>query len=494
MVNNINFMKFTYLKAICLLPFLFACSSTTQRAKQKSPINPLISSAHIYTTAKETGERLRETKSIAFNATTQPSELEANIIIDASKTFQTFTGIGGAVTDASAEVFFKLPKQKQDEFLAAYYDKTKGIGYSLMRTNINSCDFSSDSYTYVDKNDSALNSFNIAHDLRYKIPLIKKAIATTKGDIKLFASPWSPPAWMKTNNNMLQGGSLLPQYNQSWANYYIKFIRAYEKEGIPVWGLSVQNEPLATQTWESCIYTANEERDFIKNFLGPTLKKEGLAEKKLIGWDHNRDLVFQRANVLLSDPEVAKYVWGIGYHWYETWTGSEMQFDNVKRVHETFPETNLIFTEGCVEKFDLSRTSDWSLGERYGYSMINDFNSGTVAWTDWNILLDEKGGPNHVGNFCFAPIHANTKTGNLIFTNSYYYIGHFSKFIRPGAKRIACSSTRSQLLSTAFINPDGKLAIIVMNQQDKAIPFNLCVSNHAAPIISAAHSIMTIVL
>jgi glucosylceramidase len=126
--------------------------------------------------------------------------------------------------------------------------------------------------------------------------------------------------------------------------------------------------------------------------------------------------------------------------------------------------------------------------------MIHDFNSGTVAWTDWNILLDENGGPNHVGNFCFAPIHADTKTGNLIFTSSYYYIGHFSKFIKPGAKRIACSSTRSQLLSTAFINPDGKIAIVVMNQQNKAIPFNLCISNKAINIISGAHSIMTIVL
>lgn len=487
-------MKLKNLKVISLLPFLFACSSITQQAKQSLSVNSLASSVQIYTTTKETGERLRETKGLEFSVATQPSELEANIIIDPSKTFQTFTGIGGAITDASAEVFFKLPKQKQEEFLTAYYDKTKGIGYSLMRTNINSCDFSSDSYTYVDKNDSTLNSFNIAHDLRYKIPLIKKAIATTKGNLKLFASPWSPPAWMKTNNNMLQGGKLLPQFNQSWANYYIKFIKAYEKEGVPIWGLSVQNEPLATQTWESCIYTATEERDFIKNFLGPTLKKQGLGNKKLIGWDHNRDLLFHRADVLLSDTEVAKYLWGIGYHWYETWTGSEMQFDNVKRVYETFPETNLIFTEGCVEKFDFNRTSDWSLGERYGYSMINDFNSGAVAWTDWNILLDEKGGPNHVSNFCFAPIHADTKSGNLIFTNSYYYIGHFSKFIRPGAKRIVCSSTRSQLLTTAFINLDGKVVIIVMNQDDKPISFNLCIDNKTANLTSPSHSIMSIIL
>lgn len=486
-------MKLKQLTTFAFLPFLCACSSSAYRATELSTFSSLPSSAIIYTTAKDSEKRLKEEKRFDFKELAQPSELEANIIIDPSETFQTFTGIGGAITDASAETFFKLPAQKQQEFLTAYFDPNKGIGYSLLRTNINSCDFSSESYAYVADNDSTLSTFSIAHDQNYKIPLIKKAMNLAK-NIKLYASPWSPPAWMKTTNNMLQGGKLLPQYNQSWANYYTKFIKAYEKEGVPVWGLSVQNEPLATQTWESCIYTATEERDFIKNFLGPTLKREGLGNKKLIGWDHNRDLLFQRANVLLSDPEAAKYIWGIGYHWYETWTGSEMQFDNVKRVHETFPETNLIFSEGCVEKFDINRTSDWSLGERYGYSMINDFNSGTVAWTDWNILLDENGGPNHVGNFCFAPIHADTKTGNLIFTNSYYYIGHFSKFIRPGAKRIACSSTRSQLLSTAFINPDGKMAIVVMNQQNKAIPFNLCIANKAINLTSAAHSIMTVVL
>src|SRR5690606_27215713 len=252
---------------------------------------------------------------------------------------------------------------------------------------------------------------------------------------------WSPPAWMKDNKSMLQGGKLLPEFRDAWANYYIKFIQAYEKRGIPVWGLSVQNEPMAKQTWESCIYTGEEERDFIKNHLGPALHKNGMANKKLIAWDHNRDLIYQRASTVLNDPEAAKYVWGIGFHWYETWTGSDMQFDNLRRVHETFPDKNLIFTEGCVEKFEFKRISDWSLGERYGKSLINDFNAGTVAWTDWNILLDEKGGPNHVGNFCFAPVHADTRTGKLLFANSYYYLGHFSKFIKPGAKRIVSSAS-----------------------------------------------------
>ena len=225
---------------------------------------------------------------------------------------------------------------------------------------------------------------------------------------------------------------------------------------------------MATQTWESCIYSAEEERDFLKNYLGPTMKREGLGDKKIIAWDHNRDLIYQRASTILADPKAAQYVWGIGFHWYEPWSGGEQMFDNVRLVHETFPNKNLIFTEGTVDSFKADDIDSWRLGEQYGRSMINDFNDGAVGWTDWNVLLDENGGPNHVGNFCFAPVHADTKTGELIYTNSYYYIGHFSKFVRPGARRIASSPSRSALLSTAFINPDGKVSVVVMNKSDQA--------------------------
>mgnify|MGYP006205499517 CR=1 FL=1 len=198
----------------------------------------------------------------------QPLESQVCFFVNPKKRFQSVLGIGGAITDASAEVFYKLSKEKQQEFLQAYYSKENGIGYSIIRTNIHSCDFSSDSYTYVKEGDGELKSFNIDHDKKYKLPLIKKAIDEARGKITFYASPWSPPAFMKTNNNMLQGGKLKAEFYQPWANYYAKFIKAYEKEGIPIWGLTIQNEPMATQTWESCIYTAEEERDFLKNHLG----------------------------------------------------------------------------------------------------------------------------------------------------------------------------------------------------------------------------------
>lgn len=447
----------------------------------------------VYTTADKSDLRLKQTDTVAFKSVGQPKETQICVFVDPGRQFQTFLGIGGALTDSSAETYAKLPKQKQREFIDAHFDEQRGIGYKLARTNIHSCDFSSGSYTYVDEGDKELKSFNVAHDKQYRIPFIKEILAATKGQLNIFASPWSPPAFMKDNNDILHGGKLKPEFYQSWANYYAKFIRAYQAEGIPIWGLSIQNEPMATQKWESCIYSAEEERDFLKNYLGPTLSRAGLGDKKIIAWDHNRDLIYQRVSTLLADPKAAKFVWGIGFHWYEPWSGGDPMFDNVGLVHKIFPDKHLIFTEGCVDSFDPKRLGEWKFGEQYGRSMINDFNNGTVGWTDWNILLDERGGPNHVANFCFAPVHADTKTGELTYLSSYYYIGHFSKFIKPGAKRIASSPSRSQLLSTAFLNPDGKAVAVVMNPSDKPASYWLWVSGDAAEVNSPAHSIQTLV-
>jgi glucosylceramidase len=345
----------------------------------------------VYTTTKDTDLRLTESGNLKFEQGDQPLETELSIFVNPQKTFQTFLGIGGAITDASAEVFTKLPEEVQRELLDAYYTD-EGIGYSLLRTTIHRCDFSSGSYTYIEDGDKNLATFSIDQDKEFRIPMIKRAIKTAGGVLRTYVSPWSPPAFMKSNSDMLQGGSLLPENYDTWALYYAKFIEAYEALGIPIWGLTIQNEPMATQRWESCIYSAKQERDFLKNHLGPTLEREDLGDKKIIIWDHNRDLITNRANTILGDPEAAKYVWGTGFHWYETWTGSEPRYENLRRVKESFPGKELMFTEGCNENFDSAKYQYWPNAARYGNSMINDFNNGTAGWTDWNILLDETGG------------------------------------------------------------------------------------------------------
>ncbi len=463
---------------------------------EKKGVNSEIIKGKVYTTAHKSALKLSLTSEIAFLEFKQPLETDIDIVVSPNKEFQEFVGIGAALTDAAAETFYKLSEKNQELFLAAYFDQEKGIGYSLARTIIHSCDFSTESYTYVEEGDTDLKTFSIAHDRKYRIPFTKRALKAAGGNLTMYASPWSPPAFMKTNNSMLKGGKLKKEFYQPWANYYSKFIKAYEKEGIPIWGLSIQNEPMAVQRWESCIYTAEEERDFLKYFLGPTLEKDGLGEKKIIVWDHNRDLLFQRASTILNDPAAAKYVWGTGFHWYEDWKDGTPMFKNVASVYEAYPDKKLIFTEGCNEGYDLERleNEDPRLAERYGKAMINDFNNGTVAWTDWNILLDETGGPNHVGNFCFSPVHGNTKTNVLTFTNIFYYIGHFSKFIRPGAKRISSVSSSNSILATAFKNEDNTIAIIAMNTTDTPLAYTVTIALKTAKLKLAAHSIQTIVL
>ena len=471
----------------------FSFVALTMVAQQKKTIASKTKEINVYTTADSTNLRLTLTDKLYFTAAEQPVEREISVFVAPQKAFQTFMGIGGAITDASAEVFAKLSPAKQAELLTAYYNKDNGIGYSLLRTSIHSSDFSSGSYTYIAEGDKELKTFSIAHDQQFRIPMIKRAIQMAGGKLLLYATPWSPPAFMKSNKTMLQGGTLLPEFYQAWANYYVKFVKAYEKEGMPIWGISIQNETMATQKWESCLFTATAERDFLKKYLGPTMQKGGFGSKKIVVWDHNRDLMNQRANVIFDDPEASKYAWGMGFHWYETWAGEQPMFDNVRKVYEAYPTKNLLFTEGCVERFDAKKYQFWGNAERYGTSMINDFNNGTVGWTDWNILLDENGGPNHKGNFCFAPIHADSKTGELIYTPSYYYIGHFSKFIRPNAKRVSTASSRSNLLSTTFVNTDGKMVTIVMNQSSKKITYNLVVGNEKSVVTILPHAIQTLV-
>ncbi len=457
-------------------------SDSTSMARMK------IEKVEIILTAKATTDRLTIKDTLDFRPFDQPTEQFPAVIIDYRHTFQALEGIGGAITDAAAETFYKMPPSAREEILNAYFDTISGIGYSLCRTHINSCDFSTESYAYAEKpGDTLLLDFSIEHDLKYRIPLIKKALEKSGGRLQLFASPWSPPAWMKTNNNMLNGGKLKPEYYKVWADYFVKFFEAYRKEGIDFWGLTVQNEPLAVQKWESCIYTAGDELVFVRDFLGPRLKQSPYSHIKIMIWDHNRDLVFHRASHILSDPEAAKFVWGTAFHWY---MGNH--YDNVQLVHDAFPDKNLLFSEGCGYPFSPSEVINWYWGEKYAEAMITDFNNFTSGWTDWNILLDETGGPNHVGNYCLAPVIADTRTGKLSYMNSYYYIGHFSKFIRPGAKRIACSSTADDLLATAFINPDGGITVVVLNKTERLIDYNLLVDQKAVTVSSPAHSIATL--
>lgn len=439
----------------------------------------------IFQTARDTADRLSR-KADCFFDQSNPGHENELVNIHPEVVYQEIEGFGGAFTESGAVTLDKMSRKKRQEIIKAYFDPGAGLGYSLCRTHINSCDFSLGNYAYVEKpGDDRLISFSIAHDEKSLIPFIKEAKAARQGaPLKLFASPWSPPAWMKTTGTMNNGGKLKKKFRDAWARYIAKYVAAYEKKGIPIWGLTVQNEPKATQRWDSCVFTAEEERDFVKLHLGPVLGRSGRGNVKIMVWDHNKERIFERARTILSDAKAARYIWGVGFHWY-----SGDHFEGLAMTHEKFPAAKLLFTEGCVERG--VKLGTWETGERYGHDIMGNLNNHAVGWVDWNMVLDETGGPNHVGNFCDAPIIANTKTDSIFRESSFYYIGHFSKFIMPGARRIGCSRYTDRLEVAAFRNPDRSIIVVALNRTDVTIPFNLRTRHGLAGVTAMPHSIVT---
>jgi glucosylceramidase len=412
---------------------------------------------------------------------------EAAITIDPARRYQEIVGFGGSLTESSAWVLAQLPAGKRMEIIRRYFDARDGIGYTMARTHINSSDFSLHLWSLAETpGDYELHDFTLAPMRKWMMPLIHDARRTAGGDrFRLVASPWSPPAWMKTNNRMDDGGKLRPEYRPSWASFFVKFVEHLQREeGIPVWGLTVQNEPEAKQTWESCLYTPAEERDFIRDHLGPALHRAGLQHVRLMAHDHNRDILEAHADAVFGDPECAKYLWGTALHWYVS-----DDYAAASRVHAKYPDKHILFTEGCLESG--AKIGQWDRGERYARSIINDLRNWVCGWIDWNIVLDTRGGPNHVGNFCDAPVLVDTKTGAVHYQNSFHYIGHFSRFVHPGARRIESGGNPPGLLSIAFANPDGSLVVVVMNATDTPVDFSIAVSADTLSCRIPAHAIQT---
>jgi len=489
-------------------------------------------------TSEKSTDRLSRQTPICPSATLgqQVNSGAVQININATSRGQEILGFGGAFTQAAATVYSKLPSSGKKEFVEAYFG-ADGLGYTTGRIPIHSCDFSPKIYSF----DDTLNDFNLTHfdttleeDTLTILPMLHDVLGLDGSSMKsarLYGSPWSPPSWMKSNDNMLEGGSLKGDAltQRAWASYISKWVTEYNKRlPVPIWGVTVQNEPEASQPWESCQYNATYERDFVANHLGPVLEAEH-PKVQILGFDHNKDHLVEWADTLLApNSSSAKYIDGIAFHWY---AGS--CFENIKTVSTKYPDKMLLPTEACYEmtvKHDSEsgdewlRNGTWARGEGYAQDILGDLNAGSAGWTDWNLLLDQKGGPNHVDNFCDAPIIANVSDdasavydGHLFLHPQYYYIGHFSKFLTPGAVHLDAQVTPAlgQLVTTdddctgwpayglckndtlqvtAFERDDGKVACVVMNCADNSMPFQLRYGlgwfNNTVP----GHSIQTYLL
>lgn len=397
---------------------------------------------------------------------------------------QEIQGFGGAFTEATAHTYAGLSKEVQADFVESYFGEN-GLKYNLCRIPIHSCDFGLGNYTYIEEGDSELTTFSLAHDEEEILPLIKAAQDCGKEEIVFLSSPWSPPAFMKDTGKMNHGGKLLPEYYQAWANYYVKFIQEYAKRGVKIAYITVQNEPMATQTWDSCIYEAQEEGSFVARYLGPTLAAAGLGHVEIFIWDHNKEEMYQRIKETFAVGGCSEYVAGIAMHWY---TGDH--FDAIRATQKAFPDKKVFFTEGCVEYSRFEGASDVQNAEMYAHDMLGDLKAGGNAFIDWNMLLDVQGGPNHVGNFCAAPIMEDGE-GGIEKRATYYYIGHFSRFIQKGAKQCMTSVYTDKIEMLACLNPDGSKVVIVVNKSDEDMEITLREDNHGTQDKIDKHSIIT---
>lgn len=388
-------------------------------------------------------------------------QIEKNVVnIYPDVTYQKFYGFGGAITEATAYNYSLLPEEKKKQFMQDYFGD---LNYSLCRLTIGSCDFSLSYYTYSKKRD--LSDFSIARDKKYVIPFIKDALKVNP-NISFLATPWSPPRFMKNTKISAFGGKLLKKYRALYSEFFVKYIKAYEEEGININYITVQNEANAMQYWESCIFKPNDEADFLANYLFPAFEKNNIKTKILI-YDHNKENLFNRALAEFKDDNVKNAASGIAFHWY-----SGSHFENIALCREKFPDKLLFHTEGC-----FGYTPNNSYANDYATDIAGDLNAGTNGYMDWNILLDCKGGPCHKKNNCNSPVMLNKEASDYDKKLAYYYIGHFSKVIKPGAVRIAHSRYQGDIRMTSFKNPDGSIAVVMLNREHYDISINFCMNN-----------------
>lgn len=445
--------------------------------------------ATMYTTILGSDGVRQETYETSLVPDSKAQEMDV-VNVYPRKRYQVIQGFGAALTESAGYTLARMSREKQKEIVESCYGRG-GLGYTLGRIHMDSCDFSISNYCAVeDPGDAAFGDFTLERDAKYVQPLIKMVEEALGQPVSLLLSPWSPLAFMKETGVRNGGGHLRRECYQAYADYAVKYITAYQKRGIQISCMTVQNEPLAVQTWDSCEYTAEEEKEFLRDYLYPALKENGLAHVKLYIWDHNKERVYERACEIV-DETTRDMVAGVAYHWY-----SGDHFATLQMVREDFPELLLMRSEGCVEYARGAEhvPDDMRHARLYAHDLIGGLNHGMNSWLDWNLVLDEQGGPNHVGNFCNAPVMCDTTTDTVEVKPMFHAIGQFSKYIRPGAVRIGCSSFSPEVEVTAAQNPDGSVAVVILYTGQGRKMIHLRTEGMITRVVVPENSISTVVL
>lgn len=397
--------------------------------------------------------------------------------------YQKFDGFGGALTESAGYVYEMMDEEDREKVLHTYFGKG-GIGYNRIRIPVDSCDFSLNQLQAVTEEDEEFKTFSLERWKRYIYPFWKD-IRKIAREVEVMATPWSPPGFMKENGKRVQGGGLKKEYRAAYAEYLCRYIKELAEIGIPVKRLSVQNEPKAVQTWDSCIMDAEEEKLFLRDYLYPAMQKHGLTDIEIFIWDHNKERLYERACATI-DETTGHMIKGIAFHWY-----SGDHFEQLRMVRDKYPELQLILSEACIEYSKYGAEDELNNVKKYAHEIIGNLNAGMNAFYDWNMLLDENGGPNHAGNFCDAPFlyHAGEKRLEERMTLSA--IAHFSKYIKAGAVRIGHSCYTDKIEAAALKNPDGSVVVVMLNPTQKDLPVTFRIKDECVSTTVKACSIST---
>lgn len=443
--------------------------------------------AQLTTTYWKNGIRSHDVQPIVFSD--QNADQENDLVcVYPEEVFQRVRGFGCALTESAGYVLSRMPEDKVDEIISACYG-ADGLGYCFARIPLDSCDFSLENYSAIERPcTEALEGFSLERDEKYVLPLVKRVQKCAPQSFEAMLSPWSPPAFMKTNGEKNHGGRLREEYWGIWAKYICRYIEEYEARGVPVAMLTPQNEPKAVQTWDSCIFTAEEEKRFIADFLHPEMERRGLKDHiDLIVWDHNKERVYEWARVLF-EGETADLTDGVAIHWY-----SGDHFRAVDYVHRRYPDKRIVFTEACIEYRMYKEDDVLRNAMKYAHEIIGSLNSGVDTFFDWNLTLDLRGGPNHAGNYCEAPIMCDPDRGTYKIMPSYDYIGHFTRNFVPDARIIGSSSCSRDLETVACVQPNGRIAVTVLNYSTEDRQFFLRLKGLVAPVSLPAKGILSCV-
>jgi glucosylceramidase len=516
-------------KTLIILTFLLGLLSCRQTNPKQYSLN-----------AYETSQAGNKLKRISEEKRTIPSENTSKIAIELfpEKQFQEYIGFGASFTESSAWNLATIPVSSRKEVLTRLFSPSKGAGFSLTRTHINSSDYSNGHYTYVDEGDESLESFSIYEDLKGfsgteneqvegielitpgydMIPMILEASNIPEADFKIIASPWSPPSWMKSGEtSTMTNGSLMPQYYGLWARYLSKYVSAYKAKGIDLWGLTPQNEPLHAHDarWDSNGFSPIQGRDFLRDHLGPQLVKDGHINLdnledglRVLIYDHNKSDLIDYVTPTYEDPEASKYAWGTGFHWYASSGLEENNWhkEELETHRKKWPHKGMIHTESSIdidEKDPIGQYWRESIDyagtfvpfDTYVNDIIADLNSGTQGYIEWCMILSHKGQPNPYDNFNSAPVLINPETDEVTYTPLYYLLSHFSKFIRPGSKRIETMGNKlNGIIYTAARNIDDSIVLVIFNGLDEAYEISISIDSESYKSVIAARSLQTLVL